>query len=774
MFSGTRKKYCRWLSCMGLALTVRLAAQTNQAVYTDSLQNGWENWGWADLDYAHSNTVHSGTRSLRVTMTGAWQAAYLHHAAFDSSYFTNLTFWIHGGTSGEQLLKVEGLLNGSAQPGVNLPALTANTWQQITISLAALGVANRTDFDGFWISDRVGTSKPAFYVDDIALTGQTPPPPPPPVTNTTVAITVDALRDRHPIDPLIYGVAFASSNELNQLNAPVNRSGGNTTTRYNWQLNAANRAGDWYFESLEGGSAVAGADGDSFVQDSKSGGAQPMLTIPMIGWVAKLGPAGQRLASYSIAKYGAQTGNDWQWFPDAGNGIRASNGTEITNNNPNDANVLTDSAFHQDWVRHLTNRWSLATNGGVRFYCMDNEYSLWHSTHRDVHPIGATMQEVRDKFFDYAEKVKAVDANALLAAPEEWGWNGYLYSGYDQQWMGANNDYNPAHFPDRNANGAWDFAPWFLDQARQRATNTSQRLLDYFTLHWYPQGGEFSDNTTAGMQLRRNRSTRSLWDTNYVDETWINSIVKLLPRMKAWTAAYYPGTKLGVTEYNWGAENHINGATAQADVYGIFGREGLDLATRWTTPGAGTPTFKAMKLYRNYDGNKSTFGDTSVFAGGPNPDNVSAFAAVRSTDGALTLMVVNKQLTNGQPVTISLSNFVAGGAAQVWQLTAANVITQLNNVVVAGNVFSNIVPAQSVTLFVLPGGAMPALRPGGMTGNNFDFWLDGQAGQRYVVLSSADLFNWTPVWTNTLASNSVHVVLPAGGAFRFYRAQWAP
>ena len=58
----------------------------------------------------------------------------------------------------------------------------------------------------------------------------------------------------------------------------------------------------------------------------------------------------------------------------------------------------------------------------------------------------------------------------------------------------------------------------------------------------------------------------------------------LIPRMKNWVATYYPGTKIGITEYNWGAEGHINGATAQADILGIFGREGLDLATRWTTP----------------------------------------------------------------------------------------------------------------------------------------------------------------------------------------------
>src|SRR6185437_8165641 len=118
--------------------------------------------------------------------------------------------------------------------------------------------------------------------------------------------------------------------------------------------------------------------------------------------------------------------------------------------------------------------------------------------------------------------------------------------------------------------------------------------------------------------LLRNQSTRQFWDTNYVDPSWINSVIMLIPRMKNWVATYYPGTKIGVTEYSWGAEGNINGATAQADLLGIFGREGLDLATRWTSPTNGDAVFLAMKMYRNYDGNKSTFGNTSVFAGGPN------------------------------------------------------------------------------------------------------------------------------------------------------------
>jgi hypothetical protein len=86
-------------------------------------------------------------------------------------------------------------------------------------------------------------------------------------------------------------------------------------------LNADNRASDWYFESIGYSSSTPGAEADTFIRNTKGGGAEPLITIPMIGWMAKLGPNRSKLASYSIAKYGPQTGNDWQWMPDAGNGI---------------------------------------------------------------------------------------------------------------------------------------------------------------------------------------------------------------------------------------------------------------------------------------------------------------------------------------------------------------------------------------------------------------------------------------------------------------------
>jgi len=765
------------LVCLLFAGTC-LCAEADQAVYTDSLQNGWQDWGWATRNYANTTPLHSGSDSISVT-AGAWQGLQIYHADMDSTPYASISFWLNGGASGGQHLQVYGLVhlgttNGfSLSQRYSLASPPAGTWQQYSVPLSAIGVAGLPNFNGFVIQDSVGAAEPTFYVDDIALvsTGAT--------TNNgaPVTITVNAQLNRHAISPQIYGTAFATASQLQDLNFTMNRSGGNSETSYNWQLNAHNHAADWYFESIDDGSAAPAASADSFVSSSKSGGAQAMITIPMIGWAPKLGPGRGKLASYSIAKYGPQTGSDSSWMPDAGNGISSTNGNKpITWNDPNDANIPVNSAFQQGYLQHLINTWGNSTNGGVGFYLMDNEHTLWQSTHQDVHPVGPTMQEIFSKIVDYAGMVKTNDPNALVCGPEEWGWPGYFYSGYDQQWSGANNNYNPAAYPDRNANAGMDYMPWLLNQLHQHDTNTGVRLLDYFTLHCYPQEGSVGTSAAdAATVLLRNASTRQFWDTSYVDPSWINNIIMLIPRMKSWVTNYYPGTKIGITEYNWGAESDISGATAQADILGIFGRENLDLATRWTTPTTGTPTYLAMKIYRNYDGSKSTFGDTSISAAGPNPDYIATFAATRSSDGALTIMVINKQIGSNAVVNIALTNFLPAGTAQVWQLTSASTISRLSDLNFTGGTFSNTLPAQSVTLFVLPSGTPPSLQSATITTtNSFSFWLGGQTNQHYAILASGNLLNWQTVQTDSLASNPVQIVLPATNTAMFYRAQWLP
>ena len=512
--------------------------------------------------------------------------------------------------------------------------------------------------------------------------------------NAPVTIAVDVAAARHPISPLIYGVAFASQADLTALNAPLNRSGGNRTTTYGWQASASNTAADYYYESYPDPSGTPGSSVDSFVSANKAAGAGSVVTIPLIGYVAKLGANRALLPSFSVAKYGAQCATD-PYDSDAGDGLHTDCSTPVTGNDPADAYTKDSISAEHAWVHHLVEAWGHARKGGVGYYAMDNEATIWFSTHRDVHPVGAHSTEYANDVIAMSASVKKADPSAKVMAPEEWGWEAYFYSGYDQQ-------YAPGHgyqYPDHaGLQGGVDYIPWLLGQWK-----AAGHPVDVLSVHFYPQGGEFSNDTSQNTDLLRNRSTRQLWDPNYTSESWINAPVQLIPRLKGWIAsAYYPGTPVAITEYNWGAEGDINGATTQADIFGIFGQQGLDMATRWTVPGNTTPTYKAMQMFRNYDGANSVFGDISVQASVPNPDNLSAFAAKREKDGALTVMVIAKVLSAATPITLTLASFPASGAAQRYQLTSANVIQALPALAWSGGQLADTVPAQSVTLYVLP------------------------------------------------------------------------
>jgi len=555
-------------------------------------------------------------------------------------------------------------------------------------------------------------------------------------------VAVDATANVHAIDPNIYGSAFASTTQLADLHLPINRNGGNAADTYSFVEDATNHASDWFFESIASGSGN-GQGMDSWISDTKAGGAQANITLNLFDWAARVGANRDILGSFSVSKYGPQQSTD-PWRPDLGNGVR-TNGSNVTGNDPTDAYTANDPTIERAWIQHLIDTFGTSQSGGVKYYTLGNEPGIWHHTHRDIHPDGNTLPELRDRVIAYASMVKALDPAAQILGFEEWGWSNYFVSGED----GAAGNWG-ATYDGLNAQ------QWLLNQMRLHDTGTGQRLLDYFTLHFYPQGGQFSDDLSQNMQLLRNRSTRSLWDPSYVDESWIASTginggkVNLINMMKGWVNSYYPGTRLGITEYNWGAEGDMNGATTQADIWGIFGREGLDLANRWTTPGTGTPTYLAMKMYRNYDGTGAAFGETSVASLVANPDQVSAFASLRASDGALTVMVVNKNLySSGNPgartsITLNLSNFASAGVAQEWQLAAIAggnqgqaAITHLSDVTLSSNSLTVSVPMESVTLFVIPPAAAVPPAPTG---------LNATAGEGRVTLNwnaapTADSYN---------------------------------
>ena len=193
------------IGCLAIGTTAQ--AQTNQAVYTDALVSGWQNWSWATVNLSNTSPVQSGSDSISVNASD-YGGLYFHHDPFDSSLYTSLVFWINGGPSGGQVLQVQAELSGpgeqvsNPQTAVTLPALAANTWQQVTIPLASLGVQDEPNLDGFWIANtRVGGTLPVFYVDTISFTATAPP--------ASVNITVDAADALRTVDARLFGINAA-------------------------------------------------------------------------------------------------------------------------------------------------------------------------------------------------------------------------------------------------------------------------------------------------------------------------------------------------------------------------------------------------------------------------------------------------------------------------------------------------------------------------------------------------------------------------------------
>ncbi len=537
--------------------------------------------------------------------------------------------------------------------------------------------------------------------------------------NPLTKVSVDASQNRHAINPNIYGIAYGDAHDIATLNVPLNRWGGNSTSRYNWQIDAHSAAADWYFETYPDSSGTPGASADAYVATTRSAnnGAEPMFTIPMIDYLANLGPNRSTLEGFSVKKYGAQTATD-PYNADAGNGVSSATGKNITGNNPLDTGVANSTAIQQAWMQHFIGEFGKSSTAtGIKYYLLDNEPSLWYSTHRDVHPNPANYQEMYNKIVAYASAIRATDPTAKIAGPEEWSWWAMYFSGFDQaNGTGAGSDYA--------THGNTYYYPWLLQQLYAYKQSTGTQLIDILTVHCYNGTPDSNDDSLSGQQTR-NAETRILWDPNFQDPSWYGDIgidgriINWIPTLQAMVNKYYPGLQVGCTEYNWGDEANLNGATTQADVLGIYGRQGLDLATRWTvatntntTPTTYYVTYLASQIYRNYDGKNSTFGDTSVLAQAPNPDLLSAFASVRSSDGALTVMVINKQ-QGSTPVQVSLANFANTGTAQAWQINSASQtsIVRLADLTVSGNSIATTVPSQSITLFVIPGASSAGPAP---------------------------------------------------------------
>jgi hypothetical protein len=485
-------------------------------------------------------------------------------------------------------------------------------------------------------------------------------------------IQVDVNQNVRTISPLIYGVSGASADYLEQLRPTLNSWGGNPSSRYNWQLgNAWNSGSDYFYINGDYGydiDAVGESASDNFIRITQAVGAEVRLALPTLGWVAK------------------NNDNDTCSFPLEDGTCSDADGATCKNPgriaDPFLANVATDPDWVVEWVDYLRN----TQDFDIRFYAMDNEPELWGYTHYDVHPTCATFSEILEQYLTYAAAVRPLVPDAELTGPVTCCWEFY--------WNSA------AGSMDKARHGNQDFLPWFLTQVRLHDERIGVRHLDVLDIHYYPEG-LYNDNADPPTAARRLRATRSLWDPDYPDESYIREPVSLIPTMNQLIDRYYPGLKLGISEWNFGADETMNGALAVADVLGIFGREQVYFAAYWMFPPPNSASFYAFKMYTNYDGEGSRFGDTSVLAQSSDQDVVSSYAALDSESGNLHLMLINKLPQDGMLLQLDLDNFEPQTTAVQYRYEESNrndiVVSTVENV---SEQFDMLLPPYSITLLV--------------------------------------------------------------------------
>ncbi len=239
-------------------------------------------------------------------------------------------------------------------------------------------------------------------------------------------------------------------------------------------------------------------------------------------------------------------------------------------------------------------------------------------------------------------------------------------------------------------------------------------LVDVYDFHWYSEATDGSTRVTnlTGSTLTAAQvqaivqSPRSLWDPTFTENSWITNDVlgepiKLLPRLQAKINAEFPGTRISITEYENGGDNHIAGTIAQADNLGVFGSQGVFAATMWPL-GTCPYILAGFRAFRGFDGATASFGDTSLQATSSKVQNVTVYASSDTTNPGRIVFVAINRFTASQQTAINGVNL--SGTASVYQMTASSAQGQnpihpvlVQQMPVSGSSLTITLPALSVS-----------------------------------------------------------------------------
>jgi mannan endo-1,4-beta-mannosidase len=506
-----------------------------------------------------------------------------------------------------------------------------------------------------------------------------------------LALQVDPSKAIGPISPYVYGV---NSQPTVGLGVTVRRMGGNRQTAYNWEINASNAGSDYRHESDDWPCTVLGykncnepgAQFIDFALDNKRRGVETLATVPLVDYVTAdknhAVSESEKAPSKRWDRSVPQKKGPYADTPDLGDGV----------------------VYEDEFVNFLIRKLGKAADGGIKFYSLDNEPALWPSTHPRIHPEKTTYREMVSRTEATAAALTSLDPTATVLGGVMFGWSEYQSLSSAPDSAELNKQYDT-------------YLDFYLASMNELEKKYKRRLVHVLDIHWYPEAKGIKRITDSPPDVSpktvdaRVQAPRALWDPTYREKSWIDGEwgkpIRLIPWINEKIAKRYPGTKLSMTEYDFGAPAHISGGLAQADLLGVFGQEGVYLANYWGNgPGNGeVPSYvaAAFRLYRNYDGKGGTYGDTAVTTKVPDVTKTSVYASTDSKrPNVLTVLVINKDQRAKYTGQIAISGPTKYDVARVFRLdkTSPKIQAMSEQVEIKDNHLEDVLPPLSATLFV--------------------------------------------------------------------------
>lgn len=695
------------------ALTAR--AQENLSIYTDSLVNGFQDWGWATHDYANTSPVHSGSDSVSVTIaTANYDGLQIYHPDFDSTPYNSLSFWINGGAGGGQQLQVYGLLhvgstNNAGQLHFPLDPLPANAWQQVTIPLSALGVANQSNFTGFVIQSTLGAAQPTFYLDDMELIANPPP--------ALVHVGVNASQTLRSADARWFGLNTAvwdsyfnttdTANALRELGTQILRfPGGSLSDEYHWATGKS-LTNIWAWQT-------SFAD---FVSIATNAGVQAMITV----------------------NYGTGT--------------------------PQEAAA---------WVRHA----NVTNHLAFKYWEVGNEnYGTWE-TDNNASPNDPYTYATRAAQYITQMRAAdpSIKIGVPVVPGEDNNDNGYSgHPAYNSRTGTSHNGWTPVVLATLKSLGV---TPDFLVHHvyPEYGSDSDQTLLQA-SANWASdaadlrqQISDYCGSTGTNIELlctenNCDAGSQGKQSTSIVNGLYLaDSLAKLMKTefnsFIWWNLRNGPDTNgdFSSTLYGWRTNGDL----------GIIGGAN-----------ARYPTFYAFKLMQYFAGPGDTVldatSDYSLLSSYATRQANGALTLLFINKNSSATLDAAISLTNFLPAAnaeVRAFGLAQDEATRTNGPAAAQDIAT-NTLAIADTSFTATFPPYSITLLTLPPTA-PQLTVLPPANGQCVLQVQAQSGARYVVQSSADLANWLPVVTNTLVGDVWNVTNSLTSPMKFWRAAWLP